>query len=131
MITGQVNEVYEAVLPIYLQDASGHLHEFEAILDTGFNGSLTLPSEVVALLGLSWRTRGSAELADGSEETFDIYSATILWDEAPLFILVSSVETKPLLGMRLLADYDVRMRVQPGGVVEIVAVPDSKGLNAS
>ncbi len=130
MITGQVNAFYEAVIPIRLQDASENIHALEAILDTGFNGSLTLPSEVIARLQLPWRTRGSAELADGSEESFDIYSATIIWHGSPRPILVSSVETMPLLGMRLLADYDVRMRVRPAGVVEIVAIAESDSPNA-
>ena len=40
MITGWVNAFYEAVIPIHLQDATGNIHEFEAILDTGFNGTL-------------------------------------------------------------------------------------------
>ena len=43
MITGWVNAFYEAVIPIHLQDATGNIHEVEAILDTGFNGTLTLP----------------------------------------------------------------------------------------
>jgi len=67
MITGQVTAFYEAVIPIRLPDTTGRVHEFEAILDTGFNGTLTLPSGVIISLQLPWRTRGSATLANGSE----------------------------------------------------------------
>ena len=52
MITGYVNAFYEAAIPIHLQDATGHVHELEAILDTGFNGTLTLPSEWITTLQL-------------------------------------------------------------------------------
>lgn len=125
MITGQVNGLYEAVVPIHLQGVGGTVHPVEAILDTGFNGTLTLSSDLIATLRLPWRTRGSAILADGREEMFDIYAATIIWDGRPRPILVEAVESFPLVGMRLLADYDVRLRVQPGGVVHIVAVSEA------
>ena len=133
MIAGYINAFSEAIIPIHLRDISGAVHEFEAVLDTGFNGSLTLSSEVIGHLQLPWRTRGSAELADGSIETFDIHSAAIIWDGVPRSILVSSVETKPLSGMRLLTNCDLRMRVQTGGLVEIVSVNDGglDGLTAN
>ncbi|MBI2908184.1 MAG: clan AA aspartic protease [Chloroflexi bacterium] len=124
MITGQVNGFYEAVIPISLRDAGGAIRQFEAILDTGFNGTLTLPTELITTLQLPWRTRGNALLANGREEMFDIYTATIMWDGMPRSILIEAVDTQPLVGMRLLAGYDVRLRVQPGGSVEIVAVPE-------
>ena len=120
MITGWVNEFYEAVIPIHLQDATGNIHEFEAILDTGFNGTLTLPSELITTLKLPWRTRGSAILANGSEGTFDIHVATIVWDGMPRSILVEAVDVNPLVGMRLLAGYDLRLTVSPGGMIQIV-----------
>ena len=56
---------------------------------------------------------------------FDIYAATIIWDGTPRPILVEAVEILPLVGMRLLVDYDVRLRVQPGGMVQIVSVSEA------
>ncbi len=50
MIIGRVNAFYEAVVPIHLQDSTGNIHQYEAILDTGFNGTLTLPSELITKL---------------------------------------------------------------------------------
>lgn len=122
MITGQTNEFYEAVIPIEIMDVSGTIHELEAVVDTGFNGTLTLPSEIIATLLLPWRTRGSALLADGSEVTFDIFSANIFWDGKPRPILVESVDMTPLVGMRMIADHDLHIRVKPGGLVQIAPV---------
>ena len=122
MITGQINDLYEAVIPFQIRDISGTIHEFEAVVDTGFNGTLTLPLEIIATLRLPWRTRGSALLADGSEVTFDIYAATILWDGKPKSILVESVDMMPLVGMRLLEDHDLHLRAKPGGLVQIVPI---------
>ena len=126
MITGQVNGRYEAIIPIHLQKVGGTIHSVEAILDTGFNGTLPLPTDLIVTLKLPWRTRGGAILADGREEMFDIYAATVIWDGKSRRILVEAVESLPLVGMRLLADYDVRLRVQPGGMVHIAAVPEAE-----
>lgn len=43
MITGVVNAHHEATIRLPLQAAGGRNQDIEAILDTGFNGSLTLP----------------------------------------------------------------------------------------
>ncbi|MBM3333829.1 clan AA aspartic protease [Candidatus Sumerlaeota bacterium] len=131
MITGQVNALYEAVIPVHLCDATGTTHQFEAVLDTGFNGTLTLPSEIITTLQLPWRTRGNVLLADGREDTFDIYVATIVWDGKPRHILVEAVDMMPLVGMRLLADHDVWLRVQRGGAVQIAGISEVENSAAS
>jgi predicted aspartyl protease len=64
MITGAVNARLEATIRLPVRDAAGQDHEIEAIVDTGFTGSLTLPPVVIAGLGLAWRSRGQAFLAD-------------------------------------------------------------------
>ena len=58
MITGVVNARHEAMIRLSVHYANGQAQEVEAILDTGFSGSLTLPPAVIAALGLPWRTRG-------------------------------------------------------------------------
>ncbi len=119
MIRGKVNARREAVLRISLRDSSGQPVEIEAVLDTGFTGSLTLPAAVIEKLGLPWRTRGSALLANGDRDHFDIHAATILWDGKPRKILVEAAETVPLVGMALLKDHDVWFRVVDGGEIKI------------
>ncbi len=48
MITGKVNSRREATIRLRVLDANGREQEVEAILDTGFTGSLTLPLSVVS-----------------------------------------------------------------------------------
>jgi predicted aspartyl protease len=52
MIIGVVNAHTEATIPLPMRAADGREQEIEAILDTGFNGSLTLPPTMIASLGL-------------------------------------------------------------------------------
>jgi predicted aspartyl protease len=42
MITGLVNPDYEAVIRLRIQGPGGHEREIDAVIDTGFNGYLTL-----------------------------------------------------------------------------------------
>lgn len=122
MILGVVNIRREATIRLPVRDTTGREHEIEAILDTGFNGSLTLPPAMVNTLGLSWRTRSLVMLANGAEELCDIYAATVIWDGRLRDILVEEAETDPLVGMALLYGHDVRMQIVEGGNVVIEAL---------
>ena len=78
MIEGVVNAAYEPVVTLGVQGPSGQSQEIEAVIDTGFTGFLTLPPAMVTELGLRYRSRGWATLADGSEVPFDVYDVTVL-----------------------------------------------------
>jgi clan AA aspartic protease len=122
MITGTVSTRHEMMIKLLVRDSASQEQAVEAILDSGFTGSLTLPPSLIARLGLSWRSRSSAILANGNVEQFDIYAATVVWDGMPRPILVQAIDNAPLLGMPLLVGYDLRARVQVGGIVQIEAV---------
>jgi clan AA aspartic protease len=123
VILGTVNSRLEILIRIPIFDAAAQEQEVEAILDTGFTGSLTLPSTVITGLGLPWRSRANAVLANGTVEPFEIYAATVLWDGMARPILVQAIDTAPLLGMALLNGYDLRARVIVGGGVQVEAIP--------
>jgi predicted aspartyl protease len=123
MISGVVNAYHEATIRLPVQTAGGQRREIETILDTGFNGSLTLPLDLIADLGLPWRTRGLVLLANGAQEQCDIYAATIICDGKPRRIVVEAADTDPLVGMALLRGHDMRMQVVAGGAVVIEALP--------
>lgn len=119
MILGIVNSYHEATLALAVRDAAGQEKQINTILDTGFSGSLTLPPDVIHALGLPFRSRGSAVLADGSEAQFDIFAATVKWDGVPRNILVEAAETDPLIGMGLLYGFNINIQAVDGGKVTI------------
>ncbi len=119
MITGVVNADYEAVVRLRLQGSRGQEREVDAIIDTGFNGFLTLSPALVTALGLTRLSRGRVILADGREELFDIYGVTVLWDGQPRYVEADAVDTTPLVGMALLKGYDLYVQVIDGGRVVI------------
>ena len=122
MIEGRVNAAYEPVVTLALQGQAGQTREIEAVIDTGYNGFLTLPPALVTELGLAYLDRGRAILADGSEVFFDIYDVSILWDGYPWRVEVSVADATPLVGMRLLDGHDLRIEVRDGGRVLIEAM---------
>jgi len=93
------------------------------VIDTGFDDQLILPASMIALLGLTVRSTGVAQLADGSFKTFQIFAASVEWEGAWRPIQVSAVGDEILIGMMLLAKHEVRIEVVPGGGVEISALP--------
>jgi clan AA aspartic protease len=126
MITGVVKDDRQAVIRLTVRGPAGQEQKIEAIIDTGFDGWLSLPSSIIARLGLVWRRRGRALLADGSESVFDIFEATVDWDGEARRIPVDGAETIPLVGMSLLEGYELTVQVQAGGNVMVRSLLQAK-----
>ena len=118
MIRGAVHSD-EARIRLTVVGPGGREAKITAVIDTGYTASLTLRPVTVAALGLRWRSLDTATLADGSECTFDVYEATVLWDGKQREILVDEADTEPLVGMRLLKGHELKMQVRAGGGVTI------------
>jgi predicted aspartyl protease len=56
---------------------SGAELNVDAVVDSGFTASLTLPAAIVTTLSLPRQSGGGAVLADGSVRQFDIYAAEV------------------------------------------------------
>lgn len=119
MIAGAVSESLEAILPLRLRGPNGTELNIDAVIDTGFNGSLTLPVNTIARLGLQRVSGSGAMLADGSVLQFDVFAAELDWESNWRPLLVAAVGNEPLVGMRLLVQHELRIVVRPGGAVEI------------
>ena len=120
MIEGVVNASYEPVVTLTVRGPSGQSRDIEAVVDTGFNGFLTLPTALVAELGLPFVSIGRASLADGSEITYDIHEAAVLWDGQPTYVEADVADTTPLVGMALLDAHILYVEVEGGGRVLIL-----------
>ena len=118
MMQGYVNTIYEAVISIVIRH-NGKLKSVNAVIDTGFTGFLSLPSNIIDELELPWSYRERATLGDGSEAFFDIHDASIIWNGQFRDVEVSRAETDPLLGMRMLRGYRLQVDTIQGGQVTI------------
>ncbi len=119
MIQGVVSQSREAILPLVVGNATGQRQVVEAVIDTGFNGFLSLPSTIIAALNLPWNGSDIVTLGDGSETLFDLYAATVIWDGQYRDIDIADSETEPLVGMALLYGYRLQIDAIEGGIVRI------------
>jgi clan AA aspartic protease len=119
MITGRVTADRQTVIRMTIRGKNGRDQEVEAVLDTGFDGWLSLPPALLAELGFEWRRRGRAFLADGSESVFDIYEGVVIWDGQPCRVPIHGADVTPLVGMSLLDGYEINIQVRPSGNVTI------------
>ena len=114
-----MNAACEAALILTVQGPDGQTREIEAVVDTGYNGFLTLPPVLVGELELPFVSSGEATLADGSAVSFDIHLVTVDWDGQARLIEADAAEVTPLVGMQLLAGHDLHVEVENGGRVVI------------
>ena len=122
MITGTVNGHREAIVLLTVTGPAGSAVVL-VVVDTGFTGYLTLPPGMVAALGLVYVGRGTAFLADGSEDEYDVVRGDITWFGVQRRVTVSAVGTEALVGMSLLDGYELRVEVAVGGAVEVRRLP--------
>ena len=76
--------------------------EITAVIDTGYNGSLTLPIGVASVLSLPQGASREVTLGDASRRIFDYYNAEIIWDGKSRRVRILCVEGDPLIGTQLL-----------------------------
>lgn len=119
MIEGTVNEWLEAAITLTVGGAPGSASRVDAVIDTAYSGQLTLPSRVIAGLGLQRVGVSRATLADGIRVDFNVYNATVHWSGGAVDIQVDEADAVPLVGMDLLHGHHLQIDVKHGGGVLI------------
>ena len=121
MIEGSVSAALEPIISLTLRGPSGRTARLDAVVDTGFNNFLILPTALVRELELPWTGRNLVTLADGSVAAFDIYDVTVMWDGQPRTVDAFAAEATPLAGMALLERHRLLVEVEEEGRVVIEA----------
>ena len=123
MINGQVTANREAVIELEIVSSDQKIERVEAVIDTGFNGYLTLPSDLVNRLKLQLAGNRRATLGDGNTVVLDVYLAKVIWHGREREVLVLQAEGGPLVGMSLLYRNRVILTIVNGGDVTIDPIP--------
>lgn len=124
MITGSVSDNLDAIVPLVVSGESGQQAVIKAVIDTGFNGFLTLPPSLIEQLEGKFIGLGRAILADGEEKLFPLYEISVLWDDQFRTVEADSADTDPLIGMELMKGYTLRIEVNPQGTVLLEKLSD-------
>ena len=125
VITGHISVAGEAVLLLTIHGKAGRRFEFHTVIDTGYNGQVSLPPQVIHDLGLGWIREDLGTLADGSRTRFDVYRATLFWLGRPRLIRVDAMDSPPTIGTELLHGHTLHAAWIPGGLVTIAPLSES------
>lgn len=123
MIQGIVTADREAVISIQILDAAGKPTDIDAVIDTSFNGYMTLPLATIRKHVLTLYGTRTVTLGDGTQAMLDIYRAAFLWMGQPHTVQVLAAEGGALIGMAFLYGCDVSLRILDGGPVTITPIP--------
>ncbi len=124
MISGRVNDIYEAVISLEVVAYDRRTaHRFDAVIDTGFSQYLMMPRGAISQMGLP--IEGSRPLVLGNQQRhdFEFCYAAVFWDDEVRAIPVLISESETLVGARLLAGYLLTAAMVPGGRVTITKLP--------
>lgn len=127
MIVGQVTRDLEAVARIFVRAPGGGQLLVEAVVDTGFNGFLTLAPATIAQLGLAFSGSTRVVLGDGAAAELSVYEAVVELAGRSSAAEVLETAGGALLGMSLLRNVQLRVNVVPDGDVSIEPLPPTGG----
>jgi clan AA aspartic protease len=102
MIEGIISNM-QACVPVGVSSHTGRPMRISAVVDTGYNGSLALPSQIIARLSLRFAGHRTGKLADGSSILLTMYSAFVEWHGRSKFVVIADGAAAPLIGMALIS----------------------------
>ena len=122
MITGKITTNREAIIELEVIGSNQRRKKVEAIIDTGFNGYLTLPNDLINYLKLQRAGSRHVTLGDGNVVVLDMYLAMVLWHGQQQEVLALQADGGPLIGMSLLYGNRVMLEVIDDGNVTIASL---------
>jgi clan AA aspartic protease len=123
MIQGQVDTLRRAVIPLELRGPHGQTALVEAVIDTGFDGFVTVSPDQADRLQLPFLEVRSYELGDGNAVDFAIHLITVMWDSQEREVEALVTESGILIGMSLLYGYHLFIDVIEGGEIRLQPRP--------
>ena len=119
MITGKITTNREAIIELEVIGLNQSREKIEAVIDTGFNGYLTLPNDLINYLKLQRAGSRHVTLGDGNVVVLDMYLAMVLWHGQQREVLALQADGGPLIGMSLLYGNRLMLEVVENGDVTI------------
>ena len=127
MITGTVSSDGDLIVPIRVLDANEYVHRFEAVVDTGFGGYLSLLPYQIQDLGL--RSPQPVDMVVANNVTFEMnsYQGIVLWRGERRPVQIIEAEGTPLIGIALLWGSLLTAEITDDGEVTISPLPAETG----
>lgn len=123
MITGGVSGALTPWIQLIVRGPDGRALPINFIVDTGYNGYISLPARDIAALSLAQVGEEKLTFADGSVANSPLYEAVLLWDGGERDIIAHLLDDDPLLGTSMMYDYDLHIGFVNGGLVTLQRRP--------
>lgn len=125
MISGFVSSRRQPTARLVVRGPQGQEQTVEALLDTGYNGTLVLPSVVVRALNLpKRRTPVQISLGNDSVVVVETSDGRVLWDGIERPIRVISMGDQAVVGLALLYGYRLCIEVVKTALSKCRCSPD-------
>lgn len=110
MLKGIVNDRDEPVVRLHLVSSNERSHLHPVIIDTGFNGNLSVPERLAQRYGWPWIGNESYEIATGDVVEQKVFLGEIRWFGSPqqVYAVVSHADDI-LMGTRLLRQHQLNI----------------------
>ena len=109
----------EAVVPVPVLNRNGQFQTVEFVVDTGFDGFLALPAELIQRLGLEPYSSSEVTFGNGQWELWNTWHCRIRWHDQPRDIVALESRGEVLLGMALLEGSQLTIQARVDGAVVI------------
>lgn len=93
--------------------------QIECVVDTGFEGALTLPEKAVQALQLTYLGDRTDNLANNTNVATDVYAAVVVWEGAEIPVAVLALGQRPLVGTALIKGCRLSVDFEDSGLVTI------------
>lgn len=124
MASGFFDSDFEPTIELEVVGPDG-ARSFTAIIDTGFNGGITLPIDWIEDLGLSQAGDEQMVLADGSLTAAPLFDAYVILNETAYNVVVADASGKPIAGTNLFWGFSLYVEFEANGAVELERLPES------
>ena len=117
MIRGRVGPDLGPTVPVDLIANNGEVHTVDMVLDSGFNGDLSLPVEFIRRLGFQYYDDIELKLADGEVVEFRVWEGRVNLHGRTRRVMAVEAESELLVGMNLLWRNRITIDVHANGPV--------------
>jgi clan AA aspartic protease len=118
-ILGKVTQSLDAVIPIQVRSSAEKSLQIDAVIDSGFNGTLAISKALAEQLKLEPLGVNEATLADGRIATLQFCKLAVDWHGGSRELAAWIVEKGCLVGMELLEGSRLQIDVVPSGEVSV------------
>ena len=110
---------------IHIEGKGSTSQTLAAVVDTGFDGWLALPSSVINSLDLEPIGEVDLELANSKRERVFAYRTDVIWAERRFSVVVHETGNQATIGMNLLRDHHLDLDVTDLGPINLEPLESS------